>query len=479
MVTRPGCAFCGEVQGEKMFFTCNYCGLQFCPDHRIPESHNCDFSRGSMNVPTKATTPAPQSQGESTRTFLTAGSYGPSRSKRKSKTAPIAVAVVVLLAVSYFGLASYNSWLQVGGSSTVGSSSVAMSSSTMATSSQVSASSSTLSTPSSFSQSWLSSPSFQDSRSDVTYPPNYSELQSFALDLINKDRTGNGVQAVAVSSVQSGQQHADSLAYFGTSGHWDVQGYKPYMRYSLLNGTGYVAENVAPYYCTDSPPPAANETYVATCNIQTIENAIANGEYEMMYQDATCCNNGHRSNILDPLHNAVSIGIAYNQTTNLVYFVEDFENSYISSESLSLSAGAVTLQGSTGQSLQGWTSSSSGAAIEVYYDPPPSSIAANLLMSNPSCNQYNEYNEPTSCQYQGAYTLGTEVTSVFAPCPAGYTCQSGYTYAQTWEQDSAGNFEITFSISSMESTYGKGVYTLYLFPVVSNQPITSLSLFVS
>ena len=327
---------------------------------------------------------------------------------------------------------------------------------------------------------WLSnSPSFSGNSSTIDYPPDYSALANFTLNLINADRGSAGLGPVSLSDVPSGQQHADSLAYYGTMGHWDEQGYKPYMRYTLLGGTGYVAENVAMGYCTDSP---ASDTAIfpEQCSVQTMENGMNGSEYQMMNNDGSCCNNGHRENILSPLHSYVSIGVAYNSTTRAVYLVEDFEDSYIASESLHLSGGVVTFSGSTAQDVSGWTGGSSGAEIAVYYDPTPANIPVGELTLSPSCSQYSELDEPASCQYQGGYGAGTQVTTVLAPCPLGYFCGSGnFTYAQDWKQ-SSGNFQIAFSIGSLESTYGSGVYTFYLWPAGdSTEPITSLSLFVA
>jgi len=250
----------------------------------------------------------------------------------------------------------------------------------------------------------------------------------------------------------------------------------------LLGGTGSVEENVGLSYCTSSLS-TTNTVIPINCDLSTVESGIASSEYGMMNLDVACCNNGHRDNILNPDHTSVSIGIAYNSTTDAVYLVEDFENAYISSESLQLSGSTVTLQGATGENLTGWTSTSSGAQIAVYYDPPPTPINTSELVPSPACSGYSELDEPASCQYVGGYGLGTLVTYVLAPCPQGYVCGSGqFTYAQEWSYSpSSGVFTIAFSIASFESSYGPGVYTLYLIPEGANstsESITSLSLFV-
>jgi hypothetical protein len=252
------------------------------------------------------------------------------------------------------------------------------------------------------------------------------------------------------------------------------------MRYTLLGGRGSVYENIALNFCNSSPP-GASSPVSARCSIQTVENAINTSEWAMMNNDAACCGMGHRENILGPLHNRVSVGVAY--SSNAVYLVEDFEDSYIASGSLQLSAGVVTLNGSIPKAVQdawGWMRTAAGAEITVFYDPTPSDIHPSALAPSTACNQFSEFNESASCQYQGAYNPGTQISTVFGPCPAQFVCAAGnYTYAQTW-QHSSGSFNIVFSLSALESSHGSGVYTFYLWPAAkAPEPITSLSVFVT
>jgi uncharacterized protein YkwD len=329
---------------------------------------------------------------------------------------------------------------------------------------------------------WLSdSPAFAANSSKIDYPPDYGAIANFTLGVINADRQTAGLQPVTLSSVPSGQQHADSMAFYGYFSHWDNQGYKPYMRYSLLGGTGSVEENAALNYCTTSQPNSTQQDIAAPCSLRTVENAINGSEWMMMNNDTACCSNGHRANIMDPIHNQVSLGVAYNSTT--VFLVEDFENSYIGSEALQVSAGVVTLRGLILAYQNGWMESASGAEISVYFDPAPGNISLSDLRVMTSCEHYSEVSEPTSCQYQGAYTSGTPISTVFYPCPAGRVCSSSgnFTYARQWQMTyGTGGFDIVFSISALEAAYGSGVYTFYLWPAeVATGPITSLSVFVT
>jgi uncharacterized protein YkwD len=326
---------------------------------------------------------------------------------------------------------------------------------------------------------WLTdSPIIVGTSAKIDYPPGFLVLENFTLGVINQDRAAAGLNPVAVSSVLSGQQHADSMAYFGYFSHWDTQGYKPYMRYTLLGGTGSVEENAALNYCSDSTN--ATGRAPAPCTLSTVENAINDSEWVMMNNDSACCGNGHRDNILDTLHNRVSIGVAYNSTT--VFLVEDFEDSYLSSESLQLSGTNVTLNGALQQDVSSWMSRVAGAEISVFYDPLPSSIGLSSLDDLAACGQNNELNESEACQYEGAYSPGTDVSTVFPPCPQGEECVTDngtYIYAQTWAVNS-GSFDITFSLGALVESHGTGVYTIYLWPAERlPEAITSLSIFVT
>ncbi len=40
-ITRGPCEYCGKK--ELMGFTCSYCDRYFCPEHRLPEKHDCSI----------------------------------------------------------------------------------------------------------------------------------------------------------------------------------------------------------------------------------------------------------------------------------------------------------------------------------------------------------------------------------------------------------------------------------------------------
>jgi len=286
---------------------------------------------------------------------------------------------------------------------------------------------------------WLvDDPSFVGGSAKIDTPPNYQTLLNFTLALINQDRVSADLSPVSLSPVQSGQQHADSMAYFGYLSHWDTQGYKPYMRYTLLGGTGAVAENAGMDSCTTSPPSNSLVT-LANCSLQHIENGIANSEWQMMNNDATCCDNGHRDNILDQTHNRVSLGISYNETTGTVYLVEDFEDSYLQlNQPVQSSPGQIQIVG-TG------STETPISQIVVYYDPIPTPMTIQQLDAT------------------FAYDPGTFVGGVLPPCNAGceYFPNAVNVYATTWETTSD-SVDFSFSMANFFVADGPGVYTIYV-----------------
>jgi hypothetical protein len=256
----------------------------------------------------------------------------------------------------------------------------------------------------------------------------------YALELINTDRAANGLQDVSLSSVNSGQIHAEDMLANDYFSHWDLNGFKPYMRYSLAGGRGSVAENIAAYLGRLSLDP---------------KTALKNLEWSMMYDDASS-EWGHKYNILNPFHNKVSIGIAYAEDKGL-YFVEDFENDYVEWSKLTVSNGEITMTG---------TLTKSGLTLEkiaIYFEAPVSLTTQQI--ANPP--------------YSGSYGVGSYVGLALPP---GMAAVGGITMtASTWSQNGK-SFQISFSLSQAINSHGKGVYTLFLQSNLENTATEDYSL---
>ncbi|MDE1860760.1 MAG: CAP domain-containing protein [Candidatus Micrarchaeota archaeon] len=266
---------------------------------------------------------------------------------------------------------------------------------------------------------------------------NYSYLVNYTLELINQDRAAFGAAPVSLSQEPSGQQHAGSMLQYNYFSHWDIYGMKPYMRYTALGGTESVDENIATLSsreCSYIGHAIAGQS--ACTGALNVTKSISNMEYSMMYNDSACCNNGHRENILDPNHNQVRIGIAYNSST--IYLVEDFIDSYVSwfQKSPGYSNGEVTLAGRI-------TPGKPISTILVAYDPPVSNMSRSTLDGT------------------GPYGYGTNIAGV-AKGRLEYYPDLQTIYADSY-QVNGNQFYISFNISSLVSQYGAGEYTMGLW----------------
>lgn len=289
------------------------------------------------------------------------------------------------------------------------------------------------------------SPLIQNGAANISYPSDYGVLSAYVLSLVNSDRANYSLAAVTLSNGSVAQQHADSMLLYGYFSHNDTQGFKPYMRYTLLGGKGAVEENIATSY-TGFPH---------FTSVSSVEDALKSLEYTMMYNDSLCCNNAHRYNILSGLHNQVSVGVAYNNTR--VDFVEDFENYYIDLNFSISSSYNVVMTGTPLETVP------SVDAVLITYDPTPSPETPAQLNSGPH-----------------EYTSGLFVGGVLPPC--NLSCQifvQGITiHAGTWTF-APNQVAMTFSLQDFIKDYGAGVYTVYLITGTdTSSAITSISVFV-
>ena len=300
----------------------------------------------------------------------------------------------------------------------------------------------------------LVAPDISGGSADVAYPSDYCALASYALQLVNADRSANGTGPVVLGYNQAAQQHADSMLYYGYFSHNDTQGYKPYMRYTLLGGRGADFENIGSY----------SYTLPHFTSTSAVEDGIRQLEESMVYHDndsiGCYCNNGHRYNILSPLHNVVSIGVAYDGTN--LYFDEEFENDYVALNITVTSGSApnpyyVTMTGPVLQRV------AAPDAIYIAFDQTPAAETTAQLNSGP-----HEYGP-------GALIGGALPTNFFGGC--GQFTSGTTVCADTWKFSTS--MDIAFSLSQFVKTYGHGVYTIYLVTGLStNSALTTISVFV-
>jgi len=193
-----------------------------------------------------------------------------------------------------------------------------------------------------------------------------------------------------------------------------------------------------------------------------VEDSIKTLEHSMVYDDVTCCNNGHRYNILAPLHNFVSIGVAYNST--VVYFDEEFENDYVSlsfstAPASSSSPYYVTMTGVLTQAV------TAPKSIYVTFDGTPAATSRDALNNGP-----HEYGP-------GTFVGGVLPRTGFLGDCGQFT--SGTTVCADKWQFSSSSVDIAFALEPFIKGDGPGVYTIYLLTGSdTGTAITSISVFV-
>ncbi len=142
-------------------------------------------------------------------------------------------------------------------------------------------------------------------------------LQKLALELINRDRSANRLQAIGWDSTAAavGQAHAEEMANLGYLSHWNTDGYGPDHRYSRAGALDAVMENVYMLQTRRSNGSGAS--------ISDWAKVIEEAQVNLMHSE------GHRANILAPEHTHVGVGIAYSSTTGDVRIVQEFVNRYV------------------------------------------------------------------------------------------------------------------------------------------------------
>ena len=217
----------------------------------------------------------------------------------------------------------------------------------------------------------------------ATPTPSLRDYKEVMLELINEARGRAGVPPLALGDNRAPQVQAESALAHCYSGHWGLDGLKPYMRYTLAGGHQSNVENEAgPDHCPI--------------------NAIPHGGIEQVIRDAM--NNwmsepSDRDNILDPFHRKVSLGLAWNFQHYAAY--QHFEGDYVDYTVLPaidpnglLSMSGTLKNGAAFRDLEPSGGNQGGPAgdlaIRIYYDPPPQSLTRGQV-AQADCYAYGRF----------------------------------------------------------------------------------------
>lgn len=327
-------------------------------------------------------------------------------------------------------------------------------------------------------------------------PPNlrHHDAKLFMLELINAERDRAGVPPVSMGNNIAAQLHAENSLSGCFSGHWGMDGLKPYMRYSLAGGYQTNAENGSGLdYCIK-----ASERYSA---LGSTESEIR----DMM--DGWMRSPGHRSNILDPWHKKVNIGLAWDRYNMAGY--QHFEGGYVNYDRLpEIANGTLSLQGRTQSGLR--FSGKEEMGLQLYFDPPPHSLTRGQV-ARTYCYDSGlliaAFRHPLT---GGWFWNEDEFTKTHSPCPDPYDIpdeapgprspdeahrfwqqaarasnniapqliEVPWITASAWKA-SGTDFSIAADVSDLLSRYGPGVYTILLWGEMGGEyiPVSEYSIF--
>ena len=236
-----------------------------------------------------------------------------------------------------------------------------------------------------------------------TLPPHQRHLpeKEFMLSLINAERARAGVGAVTLGTNIAAQLHPESALENCFSGHWGLDGLKPYMRYSLAGGYQSNGENGhGSDYCI-----TASDRYRPISKIKTeIQEAMAG------WTDSP----GHRRNILDPTHMKVNVGIAWDLYN--VKMFQHLEGDYVEYQPLpEIDAGVLKMSGKTrnGARLAG----SRDLGTQIYYDPPPAPLTQGQVARTYCYDNGLKVTSLRELLTDGSFWPEDRFTNTYSPCP--------------------------------------------------------------
>lgn len=230
-----------------------------------------------------------------------------------------------------------------------------------------------------------------------------AQAREYVLALINKDRASKDLSPVQLDEVAStaAQLHSDEMATKNFSSHWHPDGRKPVQRYNDAGGLDYVAENSLGGHL-DLPwtaEPARNQIFKPR-ELDKIEHSFFHERPP---------NDGHRRNILDPMHTHVGIGLTvinlqYNGASNCqqTYCAEEFVSRYAkfsTTKRILDRAAPFVIDADFDPSVEIY-------GVSVFREDLPAKIKLSALQNN------------RVAEFHGGYTIATELVTSMFPEPA-------------------------------------------------------------
>ena len=330
-------------------------------------------------------------------------------------------------------------------------------------------------------------PAAEPATPELVPPPSQRHLKEklHMLELINERRVQAGAPPVELGNNNAAQLHAESSLQNCVSSHWEIDGLKPYMPYSLAGGYQSNGENGSGSdYCI-----RWSDGY---CSLDPIEIEIRQAMEQWMDSP------GHRRNILDRWHRRVNIGLAWDRYNFKAF--QHFEGDYVEFDTLpTLTEGVLTLAGRTRNGAR--FDDAGDLMVQVFYDPPPHPLTRGQV-SRTYCYDsglpvaglrepltvgwfYDEHEYPkTYTPCPDPYDMSPEARAPESPEDADRFWQSAYSASRNrvertsvpWitasEWTASGeSFSVTANLRMVINQHGNGVYTVLLWDRMDGEDV--------
>ena len=157
-------------------------------------------------------------------------------------------------------------------------------------------------------------------------PLNLEQAREYVLALVNRDRADLDLDAVErdEAAERAGQRHAEDMAKQGYTAHWGSDGSVPEERYTEAGGDHFVQENAACFFDAKQRELDPNPSFVAA-ELEKVQIAFMSEKPP---------HDGHRQNIIKPVHNRFGVGLAKAVGLPNVCMSQEFVDAYGEYDSL-------------------------------------------------------------------------------------------------------------------------------------------------
>ena len=153
-----------------------------------------------------------------------------------------------------------------------------------------------------------------------TGPLELEQAREYVLGLVNRDRADLDVEAVErdESAERAGQRHAEDMVGKGYTAHWGSDGSVPEQRYTEAGGEHFVQENAACFF----------DAQTRELDPKPMFDAVELEKVQTAFMSEKPPHDGHRQNIIKPVHNRFGVGLAKAVGLPNVCMSQEFVDAY-------------------------------------------------------------------------------------------------------------------------------------------------------